>query len=206
MARRFFAPALVSAHVPGEEETTTNNYRRTTVREVHLYTVYDAPQPASGVLRWDLFHVDGRVVRCGRRKVALRPGESVKQQTLDLAGPMRRHSRDNLYLRIALEIGGTRVSEETVFLTLPRFLALPKARTSIAIRMTSPTKAALTFVSPVFQHRFAFDLPGLAHRSSDNYFELYPHEKKTVEVEFARPQTPARLRRALVHRSLVDTY
>ena len=206
VARRFFAPALVSAHVPGEEETTTNNYRRTTVREVHLYTVYDAPQPASGVLRWDLFHVDGRVVRCGRRKVALRPGESVKQQTLDLAGPMRRHSRDNLYLRIALEIGGTRVSEETVFLTLPRFLALPKARTSIAIRMTSPTKAALTFVSPVFQHRFAFDLPGLAHRSSDNYFELYPHEKKTVEVEFARPQTPARLRRALVHRSLVDTY
>lgn len=206
VARRFFAPALVTAHVPGEEETTTNNYRRTTVREVHLYTVYDAPQPASGVLRWDLFHVDGRVVLCGRRKVALRYGESVKQKTLDLAGPMRRHGRDNLYLRLALEINGVRVSEETVFLTLPRFLALPKARTSIAVRMTSPTKATLTFVSPVFQHRFAFDLPGLAHRSSDNYFELYPREEKAVEVEFARPQTPARLRRVLTWRSLVDTY
>jgi beta-mannosidase len=206
VARRFFAPALVTAHVPGEEETTTNNYRRTTVREVHLYTVYDAPQPASGVLRWDLFHVDSRVVLHGHRKVALRYGESVKQKTLDLAGPMRRHGRDNLYLRLALDIKGVRVSEETVFLTSPRFLALPKARTAIAICMTSPTKATLTFVSPVFQHRFAFDMPKLVYRSSDNYFELYPREKKAVEVEFARPQTPARLRRALVHRSLVDTY
>ena len=72
--------------------------------------------------------------------------------------------------------------------------------------MNSPTRATLTFVSPVFQHRFAFDLPGLAHRSSDNYFELYPGEKKTVEVELARPRAGAQLKRALVFRSLVDTY
>jgi beta-mannosidase len=206
LARRFFAPALVTVHVPGEEETTTSNYRRTTVRKVHLYTVYDAPQPATGLLRWDLFHFDGRAVLSGRRKVALRYGQSVKQKTLDLAGQMRRHGRDNLFLRLALEINGIRVSEETVFLTSPRFLALPKARTAIAVRMTSPMKATLTFVSPVFQHRFAFDLPGLVHRSSDNYFELYPGEKRAIEVEFARPQTPARLNRLLTWRSLVDTY
>ena len=205
-ARRFFAPAMVTAHVPGEEETTISNYRRTSVRAVFLYTVYDAPQPAAGVLHWDLYHVDGRVVLRGRRKVALRYGESVKQQTLDLGVQMQRHGRDNLYLRLALDIDGLRVSEETVFLTSPRFLALPKARTAVTIRMTSPTKAKLTFVSPVFQHRFAFDLPGLTHRSSDNYFELYPREKKPVEVEFARPQTLARVRRALTWRSLVDTY
>jgi beta-mannosidase len=168
--------------------------------------VYDAPQPATGLLRWDLFHFDGRAVLSGRRKVALRYGQSVKQKTLDLAGQMRRHGRDNLFLRLALEINGIRVSEETVFLTSPRFLALPKARTAIAVRMTSPMKATLTFVSPVFQHRFAFDLPGLVHRSSDNYFELYPGEKRAIEVEFARPQTPARLNRLLTWRSLVDTY
>jgi beta-mannosidase len=206
VARRFFAPAIVAAHVPGEEETTINNYRRTSVREVHLYTVYDAPEPAAGELRWDLFRVDGRVVLTGLKKVALRHGESVRQRTLDLARPMREHGRDNLYLRVALAIGGARVSEETVFLAPPRFLALPKARTSAAIRLISPTRAALTFRSPVFQHRFAFDLPGIAHRSSDNFFELYPREKKTVDVEFARPQTVAGLRRRLTWRSLVDTY
>src|SRR5208283_4775856 len=91
LARRFFAPALVTAHVPGEEQTITNNYRRTTVREVHLYTVYDAPEPVRGVLRWDLVRFDGKGVSSGRQPVALRPGESVRQKTLDLAGPMAKH-------------------------------------------------------------------------------------------------------------------
>jgi len=206
LARRFFAPALVSAHVPGEEETIMSNYRRTTVRDVHLYTVYDAPQPARGELRWDLCHFDGRVIQRGRKRVALRYGGSVRQKTLDLTAPMAKHGRDNLYLRIALKVAGVRVSEDTVFLTSPRFLALPRAHTAATVRMIAPTRATLTFVSPGFQHRFAFDLPGIAHRSSDNYFELYPREKKAVTVEFTRPQTTTRLRRRLTWRSLVDTY
>ena len=205
-ARRFFVPALVSAHVPGEEQTITNNYRRSSVRRVHLYTVYDAPAPARGVLRWDLFHVDGRVLRHGRKAVALRPGSSVRQRTLDLAAPLARHGRDHLYLRIALEVDGSCVSEETVFLTTPRFVALPRGRAAVTWRTRSPRQIALTFVSPVFQHRFAFALPGIAHRASDNYFELYPGEPKIVTVEFTEPQAPDRLRRRLRHRSLADTY
>jgi beta-mannosidase len=253
LARRFFAPAVVSAHVPGEEQTITNNYRRTSVREVHLYTACDAPPAVRGVLRWRLCHFDGRVFVRGRKPVVLRPGESVRQETLDLAKPMARHGRDNLYLRISLEIAGGRISEDTVFLAPPRFLALPRAKTAVAIKMLPPmpvsrncrsllagdpppefackqaptsitretrdtrggprpartgssTNVLLTFTSPVFQHRCAFALPGLAHRCSDNYFELYPGEKKTVEVEFVRPVTAARIKKALTFRSLVDTY
>ena len=74
------------------------------------------------------------------------------------------------------------------------------------MRLLAPARAALTFLSPVFQHRFAFDLPGLAHHSSDNFFELYPGEAKTVEVEFTRPPKLARIRQALKFRSLADTY
>jgi beta-mannosidase len=206
LARRFFAPAVVSAHVPGEEQTITNNYRQTSVREAHVYTVYDAPPAARGVLRWQLCHFDGRVFARGRKPVVLRPGESVRQKTLDLAKPMARHGRDNLYLRISLETAGVRVSEDTVFLTPPRFLALPRAKTAVTIKLRSPKRATLTFASPAFQHRFAFALPGLEHQCSDNYFELYPGEKKTVEVEFVRPLSAARIKRVLTFRSLVDTY
>lgn len=205
-ARRFFAPAIVSAHVPGEELTIINNYRRTSVREVHLYTICDAPEPAAGVLRWELFHVSGRIVLRGRKRVALRPGESVLQQTLDLAAPMAKHGRDDLFLRIALEIDHRRVSEETVFLSPPRFLDLPKARTTVAVKLASPTRAKLTFTSSAFQHRFAFDLAGLACRASDNFFDLYPREPKSVELELARPVTAARLKKLLIWQSLVDTY
>ncbi len=206
VARRFFSPALASAHVPGAESTIIGNYRRSSVRRVHLHTVSDAPQPARGRLLWDLFHLDGRVVLSGRKEVVLRPGRSVRQRTLDLAEPLARHGRDHLYLRIALEIDGRRVSEETVFLTPPRFLSLPRGPTETGVRLLDARTALLTFRSPVFQHRFAFDLAGLPHLATDNYFELYPREKKEVLVTFPRAVTKAAISRALRHQSLVDSY
>ncbi len=207
IARRFFAPALVSAHVPGTETAIIGNYRRTTVRHVHLYTVYDGAAPsARGLLLWDLFHLDGRIVQSGTKKVALRYGRGTRQQSLDLAKPLAAHGRDQLYLRIALEVDGARVSEETVFLTPPRFLSLPPSKTATTIRLLTPQKALLTFRSPVFQHRFAFELGTLAHHSSDNYFELYPNEKKEILVEFAKPVTKAAITKALTYQSLVDSY
>jgi beta-mannosidase len=206
VARRFFAPAIVSAHVPGEEDTRIGNYRTTTVDEVHLYTVYDAPAPARGELRWELFHLDEHIIARGRKRVVLRPGESVRQQTVRFGRLMAQHGRDNLHLRIALVIGRRRVSEDTVFFSPPRFLNLQRPKTRVSIRAVSPAEFVLTFRTSAFQHRFAFDFPGLAHASDDNYFELYPDEPKAVRVAFATPPSPARLRKALVHQSLVDTY
>lgn len=207
VARRFFAPALVTAQVPGEETTTLGNYRGSTVREVHLYTVYDAPTPAQGVLRWDLFHVDGRVLKRGRKPVALRYGESVCQETLDLAAPLAKHGRDFLYVRIALEIAGRCVSEESVFLTQHRFVHLPEnAKTTARVRLTDPKRGTIAFRSSAFQHRFMFDFPGVAFRASDNYFELFPGEEKTVAVAFERQQTAEKLKRRLTHMSLADSY
>ena len=213
VARRFFAPALVSAHVPGDEFDIIGNYRRSSVREVHLYTTYDAPQPARGIVRWDLYHLDGRRISGGRKPVNLRYGESVKHKTLDLARPLAEHGRDTLYLRIALDLlpangrgAPACVSEDTVFLTPPRYLALPRARTRTQIEQLSPTQVAITFTSDALQHRFAFDLDGFEHTASDNYFELYADEPRTVHVTLARPAKPAQLKRALIHRSLVDSY
>jgi beta-mannosidase len=206
VARRFFAPALVAAHVPGEETTTIGNYRRSSVGEVHLYTVYDSPLSARGTLRWDLFHLDGRVLLQGQKKISLRYGESVRQKTLDLRPLAARHGRDTLVLRTALDVAGKCVSEDTVFLAPPRFIDLPKARATVGVRLHTPTHATLTFACPVFQHRFAFDLNGMAFQATDNFFELYPGESKSVEVELARATNIGRLRRALTFHSLADTY
>ncbi len=205
-ARRFNAPALVSAHVPGDEGTIIGNYRRSTVREVHLYTVYDAPRPAKGTLRWDLFHLDGRIVLAGKKAVALRPGESVNRKTLDLEKPLAAHGRDHLYLRIALDVGGALASEQTVFLAPPRFLDLPRAKTKTTLRLLSPTQALLTAQSPVFQHAFTFEFGERFFTATDNGFDLYPNEKKEVLLTFAKPATKAKLDAELHTRSLVDTY
>ncbi|HXQ79951.1 MAG TPA: glycoside hydrolase family 2 protein [Opitutaceae bacterium] len=206
VARRFFAPAAVSAHVPGGEIHGIGNYRASNVRHVFIHTSYDGARPARGVVLWDLFHLDGRRLLGGRKPVSLRPMTSRLEKRLDLAAPLARFGRDRIYLRIALDVAGRRASEDTVMLTTPRFMELPKPRTRISIRMRSPQRASIAFTSPVFQHRFAFDFPRLAFTCTDNYFELYPGETRTVEVRFGRPVAAARLRRSILHRSLADTY
>lgn len=205
-ARRFFAPAFASVHLPGDEVFGTNNYRKSTVRHAHLYTTYDGPSPVSGVLRWDLFHLDGTVVLKGRKAVRLRPMTSVLQRTLDLAAPIGKHGRENLYLRLALDVGRRRASESTALLTLPRFMPLPKPRTKVSVRMKSPRLAVVAFTSPVFQHQLAFDFIGQVFTSSDNFFDLYPGERKEVLVEFMGRVTSDLLRKAVRLRSLADTY
>lgn len=205
-ARRFFAPVLVSAQIPGEETSITGNYRRSNVREVLLYTVSDQPGIVRGRLQWELFNIDGRRLLRGSQGVKLRYGESAHQRTLDLAGPIATHGRDRLVLRIALDVQTTRVGEESVFLAPPRYVELPKARTRVRVTRHSPHAARLTFTSDAFQHRFAFDLPGMPYHASDNYFDLYPNEPRSVLIQFGLPPALAQIRRRLTFRSLVDTY
>jgi beta-mannosidase len=203
-ARRFFAPLLVSAQVVGEETAGIGNTRRSSVDAVHLFTCSDAPAEVDATLRWELRHVDGRRIARGMKRVRLRPGTSVRQVTLRLRRWLDLHGADHLYLRIALTQGRTCVSEDTVFLTAPRFIALPRPVTRAAVRLKNPHEAVLRFTSPVFQHRLAFELPGIAHTASDNFLELYPGERREVTVTLAQPVTAARLRRALRWRSLAD--
>ncbi len=205
-ARRFYAPTFVSAHVPGDEIFGINNYRRSSVRLVHLHATHDGPAAARGVLRWDLMHLDGRVLATGRRRVVLQPMSSARLQTLDLAGDLAKYGRERIYLRIALDIAGRRTSEDTVLFTLPRFIDFPKPTTSVGIRMKTPLRALVSFTSPVFQHMFEFDFPGKRFGASDNFFELYPGDARQVEVEFTEPVAVSGLRSSITHRSIADSY
>jgi beta-mannosidase len=205
-ARRFNAPALVTAHVPGEEGCTIGNYRASTVRKVHLHTVYDAPTPAVGELRWELFHVDSRRLDGGRRPVRLRPGTAKRQATLDLAAALEAHGRDRLILRIALDVAGELVSQQAVFLAPPRFVELPRARAAVNLRRVSPTIWDLTARSGSFLHAFTFEFGEAVFTATDNGFDLFPGEPRTVRVTFAKPLTAAQARASLVHRSLADSH
>ncbi len=208
LARRFFAPVLVTAQVQGTEGVVIGNYRKSTVHAVELYTVNDRPEVCPALLRWDVMHVDGRRLGGGMKRIRLAAGASQAWKELDLSRILADHGTDNLYLRIALDIDGARESEETVFLTAPRFVALPKGKTTTEVKSVSPREYDLTLVSTVFQHRFAVDFKGLglAFKASDNSFELYPDEPKRIRLRFDRDVTVTRVRRALICRSLVDTY
>jgi beta-mannosidase len=204
-ARRFFAPALVSAHVPGDEKAGIGNYITSTIHEVNIYTVYDGVAAQDGTVKWALYNLDDQVIDQGQRDVALRYGEAQKLATLDFAEAIAQHGRRRLFLRLWLEVGGQTASQQTVFFTAPRFLDLRRAPVQHSIRAQADGAFVLEFTSPVFQHNVAFELAGAEYRASDNFFELYPNVPHRVVVR-APGLTEAQLAERLTVHSLVDTY
>lgn len=181
-AKRFFAPALVSAHRLGADENR--------ITAADLYTVFDGARETRGELRWELRRFDdasAAILEHGVRAITLRPGESALWERLDFRAALRAHGAANLYLHIALRLADSSdepVSEDTVFFTAPCFLRLPHADTElIETQLITPNEYRLTFRSPVFQHRVMFDFdPPLPHRASDNFFDLLPGGSKVVAV------------------------
>ncbi len=206
LARRFNAPLLVTAHVPGDEVAGIGNYRTSTVAEVNLYTVSDDPEERRGLMRWSLVHLDGRTLRSGKKKVVLRCGESVRQERLDLTPQLERFGRENVYLRLALDVDGACVSEDTVLLTLPRFLALTPANTYVSLDDGAEGEVMVTLRSDAFQHRVWLDLPGIDFIASDNCFDLYPEEARVIRLHGAKSLTKRVVEKNLKMMSVADTY
>jgi beta-mannosidase len=205
-ARRFFAPALLSAHVPGDETVTGSNRLKSTIREVHLYTVYDAPEAARGILNWTLWDLEKGPLRGGRKPVILRYGEASKQCVLDFQPELEKHGAARLYLQSELSIKGTTVSRQTTYLTAPRNLELQKAPIRAKIRRIAPRQFELTLESKVFQPFTFFDLPGIPYRAEDNYLDLYPGQPRRLVLRTAKEVSGQMLRRKLQVGSLATTY
>ena len=205
-ARRFFAPLLVSAHVPGEETVVPNNKTVSTIRHVDLYSVYDGPKATRGKLHWSLEHLSEGTVRKGGKAVKLDPLRSIRQLRLDFAKEMAAHGARHLYLRVWLESEAGETSRQTVFLTAPRNLPLPKGAIAAQLRPLDPLRWELALTSPVYQHAVLFHFRQLRYRADDNFFDLFPGETRTVTVRTERPLSVAELRGRLETRSLVDSY
>ncbi len=204
-ARRFVAPALVSAHVPGDEKAGKGNYITNTIHDVNVYTVYDGVAAQDAKVQWALYNLDDQILEQGQWDVALRYGESQKLATLDFADAIAQHDRRQLYLRLWLEAGEQILSQQTVFFTAPRFLNLRRAPVQSRVLGQHAGAIEIEFLSPVFQHSVEFDLAGTAYRASDNFFDLYPNVPQHVLVR-ADDLTTAQLAERLTTRSLVDSY
>jgi beta-mannosidase len=206
-AKRFFAPALVSVHVPGDESPGIGNSLKSTIHDMHIHTVYDAPKDATGTLRWSLVHLEKGTLRRGTKSVALRYGQAVKQLTLDFAAEMAKHGAPSLYLRVELAVRGKVVSRQTVFLTAPRYVRLQKKPIRVRIRAQKEAgRFTAIFSSAVFHHNVQFHLPSLAYRAEDNFFDLYPAESREVELRVDPKITAKQIEKAIQTTSLVYSY
>jgi beta-mannosidase len=206
-AKRFFAPALVSVHVPGSEKIIPGNTTQSTIPDAHIHTVYDGLKETAATVRWALVHLEKGTLRRGSKQVKLRYGQSVKQLTLDFAAEMKKYGAPSLYLRVELAVRGKVVSRQTVFLTAPRYVRLPDKPIRVRIRAAKePGRFTAIFSSAVFHHNVQFHLPGIAYRAGDNFFDLYPNEPHEVELRFDPKIKAAQLEKKIEIISLVNSY
>jgi beta-mannosidase len=205
-AKRFFAPLLVSAHVPGEETIVRCNTIKSTIRRVDLYSVYDGAKPTRGNLRWSLEHLAEGILRKGSKAVKLACVTSVRQMSLDCGKEIAQYGARNLYLRVELETESGEISRQTVFLTVPRNMPLVKGKIATKFRKIDPLRWELSLTSPVYQHAVQFHFAKIDCRADDNFFDLFPEESRTVTLRTQEPLSEAKLKASLEVRSLVDSY
>ncbi|MBL8134966.1 MAG: glycoside hydrolase family 2 protein [Anaerolineae bacterium] len=188
MARRFFAPLLIS----GVEDASAGSF------DIHITS--DHLSPVDGVARWRILTPAGDLLGTGVQPVTIKPLSSEKVASVDVADLLREHTPRGVLVLLELGVGGETVSENLVLFSRPKHIALVKPTlTPTFYAADGGLKVALQTDQPAL---FVWlEMDGVDARFSDNFFHLMPGQTKIITLEGAADQAAA-----LRLRSLADTY
>jgi len=194
MARRFYAPLLVSGLEDADKST------------VEIHVTSDQLESCVGTVRWTLTDVAGEVILEGSRSHTVRPRRNQRVERLDLSAEVARHGARDLMLWLELEVDNRVVASNFVSFARPKHMELrePGIRTSVRALKDGRYRVTLRAQHPALWAWL--ELEGADARYSDAFFHLVPGRPVTVEVEPAKAMSAARFGRALQVRSLRDTY
>ncbi|WFB36761.1 glycoside hydrolase family 2 protein [Kiritimatiellota bacterium B12222] len=209
-AKRFYAPAMVSVKLIGREMNhRSNNYVISNVEGFEIYTVYDDPKSRKGKLTWELWSIsENKVVEKGDLSVQLRYGKSQRRKVLKPTKAIQKYGRNDLVLRTRLLCDDLDESVNTTFLTTPRYVDLPQPNLKIQVKATNDKKCfEVTVRSDVPAYQIYLNLAkAREHRISDNFFDLFPGEQKTVMLKTFKPATLAVIKNNLESMSYRDSH
>ncbi len=208
-ARRFFAPTLVSVKWIGEEVMhTSTNTVLSTVDGLEIHTVYDGVGNVDGELEWKLWALSrNEVVDEGSMPVKLKPGQAAVRRRLKLEKHVAGYGRTDLVLRSRLSADGYEDSVNTTFMTSPRNVDFPTSTIRSEVRKTSNRTFDLTLTTDALAYQIYVNLgDALAHKISDNFFDVFPGEEKCVTLEVSEPRTVGEIRKLLKVISYRDSY
>ena len=194
MARRFYAPLLVSA----VEDQAAGSM------EIHVTS--DLLLPTRATVRWTLATPAGLRLRDGRIPSRAKPRSSTRVATLDFSRELEERGAADLMLWLNLEVGGCVVSRELASFARPKQFELsdPRLSTRARVLANGAFEVLLSTKRPALW--VWLGLREVDARFSDNFFHLRPGDSQVIEVRPARPLTLARFRSRLEARSLVNTF
>ena len=175
MARRFYAPVLVS----GAEDVKG--------RKVDLYVTSDRRENCQGKLQWTVTDLSGLKIREGSIDVDIAAGTSRRVRSLDLRDVVEKHGHNNILVWLQLDIAGQPVSENLVTLAYPRELNLPDPALTAEIVQKSPGEFVVTLHAEHPALWTWLELDGVDARFSDNFVHVSPARPRQSRSIRLRP-------------------
>jgi beta-mannosidase len=194
MAKRFFAPVLVSA----VEDLSRG--------EVDIHVTSDQLDAHAAELSWALTDMQGSRLLEGQMELEVAPQKSALVRTLDLREQLAKVGPRDLLLWLELRVGGELISDNLALFARPKHLELPEP----AITWTVEEGSGGRFVVTLTAQRPALwtwlSLASAEATVSNSFLHLRPGEPAVVSVLPSTPLSLAELEGQLRVSSLVDTY
>ncbi len=189
MARRFFAPVLLSL------------VRRDDAQGFDLHAVSDLPADQTACLEWQVVSLEGEVLGQEEQSVDIPADSSAKIATADLKDLAGQVGSRKLLFFARLKIDGQVVSRQAGSLVAPKHLDLPVVDYDLK---AEPTQEGLevTLQSRKPGLYVWLEAEGCDIRCSDNFFDLVPGEQRHLHVTPCEPMSPSDLQERLRVRDL----
>ena len=187
----------------GDEVAGKGNQILSTIKDLHIYTVFDGLTDRAAILRWRLFHMDGEPLQKIQKNVVLHYGQSIRQLSVDFQAQIVSHGAPDLLLRVELIDEMEVLSEQTVFFTAPKRLNLREGAISVSF---SPNGEFVDMAlrSGVFHHGVMVDFEGIDCMAADNFIDLFPDEERSILLRTSA--SVKALQAAFRSRSLIDSF
>ncbi|MCL1887678.1 MAG: glycoside hydrolase family 2 protein [Kiritimatiellaeota bacterium] len=195
MARRFFAPLLVSIlEKPAEG-----------IAELHVSN--DAREAFKGRLEWRVTLLDGTEVRAGSQKINAAPLASTCANTVKIGDLIAKHGAENIVAWASLtDAQNARVAWNTATLVRPKQMPLPKPRIKVDAKVWDEDSFSVTLSSKAPVLWAWLSLQDVDARFDDNFTCLEPGVPARFLVTPKKHMSLAAFKDALVVKSIWDTY
>lgn len=192
-ARHFYSPLLVS----GVEKPAES--------AVDVYVSSDRMEPCQGKMSWIATDLSGKILEQGSKEVEIPARHSQKVSALDLSKPCKELGAKNILTWLKLEVGGSTVSENLVFLAPPKELELPNPEIQCEVTPSAEGfVVTLTAKNPALWVWLSMGEEDA--RYSDNFVHLFPGSPKRIIVTTAKTMGLEGFKKNLHIMSLFDTY
>jgi beta-mannosidase len=195
MARRFFAPLLVSILEKPEAGLA------------ELHVTNDLRDAFKGRLDWRVTLLDGTDVRAGSKAVKAGAVSSACANVVKIGDLIAKHGAENLVVWASLhDSQGARVSWNVATLVRPKQMPLPQPKIKVDAKAWDENSFAVTLSSkaPVLWVWLA--LKNADSEFDDNFICLEPGVPARIRVTPKKRMTLAAFKTALVVKSVWDTY